>query len=562
MSKTESEDPNQIALRVIGAPAQAVDLFTVEKSDGTEVFSIDKDGNIVSESATISSPSFIVYRSAVAMWKAYNCVTGVVDFSGTNGQTVLEAAIAALPFAGGTIYLKRAVTALETYTLPGRWVSPVDFTFASTVEVPDGVSVISDGAVIKATTLDDAVFDLNTDDEPYNLHGYMMVMQGLAIIGGRAVTPNQIAIKCSGWSRGPQIRDVRIYECTNGIQFNGPVYNALIESCVLDGGYCGAGGYGISLQTHDAVVPNANHISHCDISSYAIGADLQSGGGNTVDNCYLEGNTLGIHGDAKGTISGCFIQAGAGQTCVQTGSMGLNGNCFEATGVGSIAVDVLNTRAPVISGNNFYTYNGGKAITCSAGYASSPITGNTIFMGGGVAVTQGINGDFRRSTITGNKFIFGDAGNTGVPAVDIAGDRIVFVGNTWAETCGGTCLRYTAADDNVIVGNRFGGVLDIHGVSGDNVVITGNLVTTITIDAGTARIHGNAGYVTENSGTAMGTGAQQEIHHGLSVTPNRVILSEYLTGAAIPYQSAAADGTHIYVLATINKDFLWEAKTV
>jgi hypothetical protein len=62
-----------------------------------------------------------------------------------------------------------------------------------------------------------------------------------------------------------------------------------------------------------------------------------------------------------------------------------------------------------------------------------------------------------------------------------------------------------------------------------------------------------------NHGTAIGTGAQQEILHGLSVTPTVVVLSEYDTGAAIPYQSAAADKTNIYVLATVATTFTWLA---
>jgi len=73
-------------------------------------------------------------------------------------------------------------------------------------------------------------------------------------------------------------------------------------------------------------------------------------------------------------------------------------------------------------------------------------------------------------------------------------------------------------------------------------------------------IYGNAATCkAQNWGVATGTGAQQTIAHGLAGTPSEVLLCESTTGLAIPYQSAAADATNIYVLATLNKTFRWRA---
>lgn len=69
------------------------------------------------------------------------------------------------------------------------------------------------------------------------------------------------------------------------------------------------------------------------------------------------------------------------------------------------------------------------------------------------------------------------------------------------------------------------------------------------------------GYKTRNSGTSTGTGAQQTIAHGLQPTPNRVILSNEDDGAN-PYQSAAADGTNIYITAVNGKKYQWMAEKV
>ena len=70
-----------------------------------------------------------------------------------------------------------------------------------------------------------------------------------------------------------------------------------------------------------------------------------------------------------------------------------------------------------------------------------------------------------------------------------------------------------------------------------------------------------AGFVTENKGTSTGTGAQQDIAHGLAVIPtyNQVFFSERSTGGAIPYQSAAPDATNIHPTATLNKTYNWYA---
>ena len=67
-------------------------------------------------------------------------------------------------------------------------------------------------------------------------------------------------------------------------------------------------------------------------------------------------------------------------------------------------------------------------------------------------------------------------------------------------------------------------------------------------------------YLTENSGTSTGTGAQQTIPHGCAFTPtyDQVFLSERSTGGALAYQSATPDATNIYVTATNLKTYNWQ----
>ena len=69
------------------------------------------------------------------------------------------------------------------------------------------------------------------------------------------------------------------------------------------------------------------------------------------------------------------------------------------------------------------------------------------------------------------------------------------------------------------------------------------------------------GYGMANSGTVVGTGAQQSIAHGCAFTPTKaqVIVSNIDDGAN-PYLSANPDATNIYVTAVNGKTFRWEVK--
>jgi len=78
----------------------------------------------------------------------------------------------------------------------------------------------------------------------------------------------------------------------------------------------------------------------------------------------------------------------------------------------------------------------------------------------------------------------------------------------------------------------------------------------------TTRIFNNIGYVTENSETAIGTGAQQIIAHGCAFTPTdaNVVLSNIDDGAN-PYISGTPNATNIYVTAVNTKKYRWEVKS-
>lgn len=85
---------------------------------------------------------------------------------------------------------------------------------------------------------------------------------------------------------------------------------------------------------------------------------------------------------------------------------------------------------------------------------------------------------------------------------------------------------------------------------------------TPIIDNGTGNIiKHNTGFITENSGSETGTGAQQAIPHGCNFTPTKAqVLLSNIDDGANPYLSADPDGTYIYVTAVSGKEYRWEVK--
>lgn len=66
------------------------------------------------------------------------------------------------------------------------------------------------------------------------------------------------------------------------------------------------------------------------------------------------------------------------------------------------------------------------------------------------------------------------------------------------------------------------------------------------------------GYITENSGASVGTGAQQTIAHGLAFTPTRQQIALTAGSAtALPFHSADPDATNIYVTAASGQPWYW-----
>lgn len=169
------------------------------------------------------------------------------------------------------------------------------------------------------------------------------------------------------------------------------------------------------------------------------------------------------------------------------------------------------------------------------------------------------------SSNTANKIIanyfFLSAGSTGYHIDVQAGSTLNrIIGNLFE---GSQNRARIAANNNVFGLNSFevnSGATDLNIAGSGHIVVGNNFTNTVTTTATASLLKHNVGYVTENSGTGTGNGAQQTIAHGCNFTPtyDQVFLSERATGGALARQTAAPDATNIYVTATNAKDYNWK----
>jgi hypothetical protein len=153
----------------------------------------------------------------------------------------------------------------------------------------------------------------------------------------------------------------------------------------------------------------------------------------------------------------------------------------------------------------------------------------------------------------------------------IAGNNIDDSSNTNNNVFDG--INISALGFNTIIGNtikghlgsqqRYGIYLDI----GTNTVMGNTITDVVTGGIGQAGgisniVRGNIGYVTENSGIALGTGAEQTIPHGLSYTPSISdigIWSDNTTAGV--WQTTIPDTNNIYVTCNVSGS-AWHWATV
>jgi hypothetical protein len=188
-----------------------------------------------------------------------------------------------------------------------------------------------------------------------------------------------------------------------------------------------------------------------------------------------------------------------------------------------------------------------------SGCKNVAIIGNTVSSLSRVAGTGiDIASDASYISVVGNTVYYQYIGITDNGSYDVIANNVVSGCAVWPY------WQSNANIGSIITGNRFVGDVELHADS-TGLLIANNSMTTLSTPGSGNIIRDNKGYVTENSGLSVGTGAEQTIAHGLSAIPTRVILSSIDLGCQ-PYQSKAADATNIYITEILSKNFAWEAK--
>ncbi len=202
------------------------------------------------------------------------------------------------------------------------------------------------------------------------------------------------------------------------------------------------------------------------------------------------------------------------------------------------------------------------------------VIGNQCYDSGGsamsiAAATRDVNGLCTITTVWQHPYVTGDSVTiAGVAQADFNGTFIVSVTGlkTFTYTQTGSVGSSGSGTATRQPSQRYG-ISVVGGAAGlSNSFITANMLEGNETDAlyldntgGSGNlITNNKGYVTDNSGTSTGTGSQETIAHGLSVTPTIVLLSN-VDEATNPYQSAAADADNIYITAESSKRYHWLA---
>lgn len=520
-----------ITHRITGASGQTADLLVVEQNNGTDVFKIDKDGYITKQFDP-DPASYIIWKSG-STYYAKRGTTGAILTSSATLSTVFAAIIADMTSAGGLIHFCNGA-----YTVD-----------APLVINKDRVTVRGEGV---GTTLTKAgSFNIFSIDGTSGRIANIIIQDiqlGSTSGTGDGINANTVTHLT--------IERVIFVTITGHAIYGFAIWGLRIRDCLPY--LCGT-----------ASTIESFHIS--GTTTPEVSTDIM------IEGCIFENDTYKSirldHCEAdKSTVRGCYFECSAsaptnyvdvaGPACIEDNWM------WNCAGMSIRAWEAGAYRSR-IRGNHVLN-SVGDAI--AVGAADVSVTDNYILLGGANGIYSAANG----TIIEGNHVSYCQAygiiasSNSTINHHLIRGNEISCnkKNTTNGAAIGLHHVQYARVEGNIIFDNQVSptqdyGILELTGA--DYNVIADNSIentTTALIKVGVhSVVQRNEGYVTENSGNSVGTGAQQTIAHGLATTPNRIILWPIDLGCP-PYQSATADGTNIYITGVLSANYGWEAKIV
>lgn len=482
--------------------------------------------------------SYIIRKSGTT-YQAINGSTGKIDYTGADSGAVFNDVVAILT-NGGVIRLKQT-----TFTC----------TEAPLID-QDNIHVFGEntGTIWKvANTTSINAFKITGDD---------CSIQNLTIDGNRANNPDggvealQNGIYSTGAER-VKVVDAKIVNMPRRGIFLSNATALKGEHQILNNYIVQSIDNHAAILTDDAYCLIANNVLVGSGNNWTVAE--QSDGITLYEalNCVVIGNDIrdfcrrGIYvvttGSTTGghTIEGNMIyNSGEYGILVAAGQVAVNGNI-------------------VISSRKNSIYLNGYGITCNGNYVygsetQSGIYANVAFdltINNNVVDNNYAHGIFLDTitdatvsqNIVKNNSQEGVGSNRGIALADSSG--ITILGNRCFDDQGAKTQRegiFLTGTSNycVIIGND----------------VRGNQTAGMSLVGANNIVRNNLGWITENTGTSTGTGAEETIAHGCDATPTKITITPTVTGATVTdlYQQAGAD--HFHVTVTLNKTYNWKAE--
>ena len=482
---------------------------------------------------------------------------------GVDDQVVIQAAIDALPESGGGVRL-----------LEGT------FNTTSAIDIASATKLIHLSGMGQSSIINNQ----NTSDG----HGISATNTSESLGIRYGVLISDLTIKgASGGGDGihleyadcPAVRNVYAIEngrhgiyitrnAASGFEGDSLIIGSYLLSNTLDGVY-------VDANVHEAFVLN-NHIE--DNGRYGVNSHQGNFNVNIIGNNIEDNGSSAIYiGDATMLLIASNVLEGTGDAVIAIngstwGRIAISCNQIDAAVRGIRFTNSSTIENVSITGNTFDQLTGSSATIQKVNFLS--ISGNTASRTGELTVGGFYLNTVKQATILGNSL------QSEAVSVALGGmcNNCVIADNVFETEYAGEdpnnrCNIRLDTSSNILVSNN---ILKKYGEINliENIFISGTLtgskvagnhlsgattpIATITADL---IVKDNIGYITKNSGTSTGTGAQQTIAHGLAATPTKVILWDIEDGAN-PYQSAVADATNIYITAVINQDWGWEVEII
>lgn len=542
MAKSENTDPNAIAHEVVGASSQSAKLMSYQNSSLVELLGLTPEGYLTGTYLR-ELASYVMWKSG-STYYAKNGITGEVDYSGTDFKTVIQAAVDDLDGegTGGTIHLMPG-----TYSIASK----------AGFSLKDDMILEGEGpkTVISLDAATSYAINMNGDD---------IAVRDLKITGTFASNAYYYGVGVVAAKSRLLVDNVQI-DVTgggNGMYF-GLTSDLAIRNCVVSN----SNKYGIwSNKNTNVRITNNVVRTTTNTGIYSTGDTGLTMFGNNVYGPFGTASCAGIYVNNASSLNGVasavfgntvyfpsepsYINVGiaiSGEA--DNGQYNYGVSVFGNTvyGYGALSTGCAvgmylhhgasgNVQGVSVNGNTIKDFYTGISVS---GYDIS-LVGNTC-----KGVKKGIWVFFgRRGTIAGNTLYGVSKADATYVGVSLADAQYMHVTGNYIE-------GFETGIDEVVAGYTSGN----YNTAQDNRIVD---CTTMATKAGANSIFRyNFGYVTENSGTSTGTGAEQTIPHGLSTTPTDVQLSNHDMAGCPPYESSAADATNIYVTGVLDKTYRW-----